>query len=320
MKRIAVLRGGVSEEHDISMRTGQAVLSALSDTDYLKRDIVITKKGEWLDSGLVRTPDAALEGVDAVFIALHGQYGEDGQIQRVLQRKNLPFTGSNAFASASAFNKSFSKKALSKHGILTPKHFLLQGESLWSVASELDELIEVLGSELFVKPNADGSSNSALRVYGKDQLESVLETMLPKHGAVLVEQFIAGREATVSLLQDFRGETHYAMPVIEIVPPTNDTHYSTKAKYSGESRLICPGGFTYEEKEKLSLAAIKAHTALGCEHYSRTDFIVANGDIYFLELNTLPGLTETSLFPKAAETIGLEFKDLILHLIETARA
>lgn len=319
MKRIAVLRGGPSDEYDVSMRTGQAVLAALSHSNYLKRDIVITRKGEWLDSGMVRTPEAALEGVDAVFIALHGHYGEDGQIQKMLHRKHIPYTGSGALASATAFNKAFTKKILSKHGLLMPKHYLLRGESLWSVASELDELLEALGPELFVKPNTSGSSHATSRVYGKEQLETFLETMLPKHGTVLVEQFIAGREATVSVLQDFRNEAHYAMPVIEIIPPTTDTHYSTKSKYSGETQLICPGSFTYEEKEKLTNAAIMAHVALGCDHYSRTDFIVVNGDIYFLELNTLPGLTETSLFPKAAQTIGLEFNDLVFHLIESAR-
>lgn len=261
----------------------------------------------------------ALEGVDGVFIALHGEYGEDGQIQSFLKRLQLPFTGSQALASASAFNKNFAKKIVGGTGVLTPKHKLLVGNSLWSVASYLDDMLEDLGTDLFVKPNSSGSSIGATRVFGKSQLEAALETLLPEHGEVLVEEHIAGKEATVSVLENFRQENHYALPAIEIIPDRKHNHFSYDAKYQDGTRLICPGTFTFEEKQLLTEAAIKAHTELGCTHYTRSDFIVRNGSVYFLEINTLPGLTEHSLLPHAANSVGLQFSDLVQHLLITAR-
>src|SRR6056297_2041713 len=122
MKRVAVLRGGPSEEYAVSMLSGKAVLQALRDSDYVHKDIVITKKGEWLEEGFVRSPEQALEAVDVVFVALHGSYGEDGQVQRILQRKGIPFTGSRALSSAIAFNKELAKNTLRPHGLRMPKH------------------------------------------------------------------------------------------------------------------------------------------------------------------------------------------------------
>ena len=320
MKRVAVLRGGPSEEHEVSMLSGQAVLSALDELGYQKRDLVITKQGDWLDSGIVRRPELALEGIDIVFVALHGHYGEDGQLQRFLHRLKLPYTGSAALASASAFNKHFAKETLRKHGLKTPKHHLLSGDSLWAVSAKLEGLLFDLGEDLFIKPNTTGSSHGTARIFGKEQLEGSIENLFPKYPQLLVEEFIAGREATVSVLEDFRGESFYALPAVEIMPANNETHFSTNAKYGNTTVLSCPSSFSYEEKERLAAAAVLAHQQLGCRHYSRSDFLVRNGEIYFLETNTLPGLTEHSLLPHAAKSIGLEYNELIGHLLLTARA
>lgn len=319
MKRVAVLQGGPSEEHDVSRSTGRAVLDALDRINYPYRNVTITRKGEWLDSGLVRTPDAALEGIDVVFLALHGKFGEDGEIQRLLQRKCIPYTGSRAMASAIAFNKPLAKETLQPHGIITPRHRLLRGSSLWSVINELDNLLSELGEQLFLKPAASGSSYGAKVVFSRDELEQSLDELLPIYEEILVEEYVSGREATVGIIEDFRGQAQYVLPPVEITRPSGALLFSNEDKYSSSIEKICPGRFSYEEKKSMTDMALLAHTIIGCQQYSRSDFIVQNGKAYFLEINTLPGLTATSLLPQAAGSIGLGFDDLVRHLVDTAR-
>lgn len=318
MKRIAVLRGGPSNEHEVSLKTGKAILDSLRRQGHLTKDIFITKSGEWLDSGLTRTPEQALTGVDVVFVGLHGAYGEDGRLQKYLETHKIPFVGSRSFASALAFNKAVTKQTL-KNIVRAPRHYHLRGDSLWSVVYILDELYETLGEEVFLKPVTDGSSNNVYRITNRESLGNALELLLPKLGEVLVEEFLPGREATVGVLEDFRGEKHYALPVVEIIPPHDQGFYTNDAKYSGKTEFVCPGRFTYAQKQEMAEMAIAAHTALHCSHYSRSDFIVRDGEVHFLEINTLPGFTEHSLFPRAAKTIGLEFDDLIGNLLQKAQ-
>lgn len=317
MKRVAVIRGGPSNEHDVSLKTGLAVLNALKQKGYTTKDIVITRHGEWLDHGIVRLPETALSGIDVAFLGLHGAYGEDGQIQRFLETHKIPFTGSRSFASAVAYNKAAAKEIL-QGSVPMPRHHVIQGDSLWTVASLLDSIVESFSGEMFIKPVSDGSSNAAFRVTDKIALENTIDLLLPKHNKLLVEEYIHGREATVGVLDNFRNQELYALPVVEIVPPHDQGFYSTDAKYGGRSEYICPGRFTIEEKEQMAEFAMIAHQKLGCRHYSRTDFIVSPEGIYYLETNTLPGFTEHSLFPKAARIVGIEFPELIEHLTETA--
>lgn len=317
-KRVAVLRGGPSEEYEVSMKTGSAVLAALDVLNYPKKDIVITKKGEWLDRGFVRTPEQLLQDVDVVFIALHGRYGEDGQVQKILQRLLIPFTGSGALASGIAFNKQLTKDSLAAHGIKMPRHRRVRLQEIEN--DELvEDLFEELGSELFIKPLASGSSHGARYIPNKDSLLKAVEELRQFHEEILIEEFIRGREATVAVLNQFRNEDVYVLPVVEIVPPNGEPIFSYENKYNGRTEEICPGRFSYSEKAELSKLAALAHTALACDHYSRSDFIVRDGEVYFLEINTLPGLTSESLFPKAAAAVGLEFNQLIAQLVETAR-
>jgi D-alanine-D-alanine ligase len=320
MKRVAVLRGGPSEEYEVSMNTGKNVLEALNSLGYLTKDIVITKKGEWLDNGVVRTQDQALEAIDVAFIALHGAFGEDGKLQRILQRKSISFTGSGALASATAFNKELTKKFVAKHGILTPKHVVLRGDGLWSVNHQINDVYKDLGTELFIKPISSGSSVGASLVTNQEQLEGLLDDMLRTYGEVLIEEFIKGREATVGVLQNFRNQDLYVLPPIEIIPPSEASFFNKEVKYNGTTAEICPGNFSYSEKERMAEIASAVHKTIGCDHYSRSDFLLRNDKIYFLEVNTLPGLTNESLYPKAARAVGLEFNDLIQHLVETATA
>lgn len=319
MKRVAVLRGGPSSEYDVSLKSGAAVLNALRKLEYPHKDITITKGGDWLESGIVRSPENALSAIDVVFVALHGEYGEDGQVQRILQRLNIPFTGSNAFSSAIAFNKELTKDTVKEHGLKMAKHRKVDRSSRHSLQSEIDYISSTMESELFVKPLASGSSIGARYVSSHDQLNGVLSELLDIYDAVMVEEFIRGKEATVGVLENFRDHNHYALPPIEIVPASGQPFFSNQAKYDGTTEEIVPGRFSYTEKAALAEAAVLAHKALHCAHYSRSDFIVKDGEVYFLEINTLPGLTGESLLPKAAAAVGLTFEELVRHLIETSK-
>ncbi len=318
MKNVTVLRGGPSSEYDVSMRSGQAVTKALEQLKYPFKDIVVTKQGEWLHNGFVRNPDSILDSTDVVFLALHGEYGEDGSVQRILQRKNIPFTGSRAMSSSVAFNKELAKTTLRSQGINMPRHRKICQHEIYSIDKEIDRINSDLGLELFLKPITGGSSNGAKYVRDQHSLKEALEELLSLHRSVMVEEFIRGKEATVGVIDNFRGESLYVLPIIEIIPPIGDDYFTTENKYNGKTQEIVPGRFSYDERAQLAELAIQAHQAINCDHYSRSDFIVRNGKVYFLELNTLPGLTEESLFPKAAAAVGMNFNGLVQHLVETA--
>ncbi len=319
MKHVTVLRGGPSSEYEVSLRSGAAVLAALQELGYATRDITITKNGQWLVSGIERNPEQALDATDVVFIALHGEYGEDGQIQRLLQRKHIPFTGSRALPSAIAFNKDLTKHTLQEHEIMMPKHRRLTRESLDAIDHTIAELLVEVGRELFIKPVTGGSSIGARYLGTEAAMFAAITELLEQHEAVMVEEYIRGREATVGVLEGFRNEQLYVLPVIEIVPPSGAPLFSYEDKYNGKTDEIVPGRFSYHEKAKLADAAALVHTVLGLDHYSRSDFIVRDGEVYFLEVNTLPGLTSESLLPKAAAAVGLEFNHLVKHLVETSK-
>lgn len=316
--RVAVLRGGPSEEYAVSMQSGMGVLRALRELGYAHKDIVITKKGEWLENGFIKTPESALEAIDVVFIALHGTYGEDGQVQRILERKMVPFTGSRALSSAIAFNKELTKHTLLPHGLQMPRHQRVHSSDLKDLKDVLRDIVHDVGTELFIKPVANGSSLGARYVPQPSALEAALTQLLQQYETVLIEEYIRGKEATVGVLNDFRNEKTYVLPVVEIVPPAGAPLFSHEDKYNGQTDEIVPGRFSYKERSELARAAALVHDAVGCGQYSRSDFIVRDGEIYFLEVNTHPGLTEESLFPKAAAAVGLSYAQLVDHLITGA--
>lgn len=319
MKRIAVLRGGPSEEYDVSMLSGNAVLAALADTEYQTKDIMISKAGDWYHEGRKRTPNQALEGIDVVFIALHGSYGEDGQVQRILEQRNIPFTGSPSLASGIAFNKELTKHTLRPHGINMAKHRKVRQTERATIKDEVAQIIADLGTEVFIKPLASGSSFGVRKVRETTELYENLVELLDIYDNLLVEEYIGGTEATVGVLSDFRGERLYSLPVIEIVPPTQDGFYTAANKYDGTSDHICPGRFSQAQKNEMARIAKLAHIEVGCDQYSRTDFLVRGNEIFFLEINTLPGFTGESNYPIAADAVGLDFKQLVRHLVDTAR-
>lgn len=317
-KQVLVLRGGPSEEYQVSMRSGAEVLEALRRSGYKPKDITITKQGEWLDGGVVRTPDSVLSSADVVFIALHGRYGEDGEVQKLLQRVKIPFTGSRAFSSALAFNKTLTKKCLLDSGVLTPNFYEITNSPDLNVDQVVSEIKSSFGPEYIIKPVSSGSSFGITMVRAGEDLNKVMNKALECNQQLLIEEFIRGHEATCGTLEKYRNDDLYIFPSVEIIPPKDSLFFDTEVKYNGQTTEICPARFSYAERLKLAEVTALVHKALDLSQYSRSDFIVNNQGVYFLEVNTLPGLTTESLYPKAAAAVGLNFDQLIVHLVETA--
>ena len=316
--QIAVLRGGPSEEYFVSMKTGASVLQALLAEGYNVKDVIITKQGDWLDRGIVKSPEDVLRATDVAFIALHGTYGEDGEVQKILQRLGIPFTGSRSFSSAVAFNKVLTKQTLAALGVQTPQYRHIHKEEEVHLDDIASAITSSFGPEYILKPVSSGSSYGVEFIHAGQSLREALERSLTKYESVLVEEFIRGKEATCAILEQFRNESVYVFPSIEIITPREALFFDTTSKYSGVTNEICPARFSYGERSKIAEIASLAHETLDLSQYSRSDFIVSERGVYFLEVNTLPGLTKESLYPKAAASVGLEMRQLIKHLVETA--
>lgn len=316
--RVAVLRGGPSEEYDISMQTGASILDALTKSPFDPFDIVVTKKGEWLHKGRETFPEQLLAHIDVVCIALHGAFGEDGKVQRLLDRYGVPYTGSGAYASGVAFNKVLTKDFLRDHGIKMPPHMVVTSDSKDNPTPVAEAIGKMFGPQYVVKPIASGSSVGITIVQNAMLLPKVLQEALDTYDRVLVEKRIIGREATCGVVNRFRDSDVYVLPPIEIVPPQRADFFDRTVKYDGTTEEICPGRFSREEKDEMERVSKLVHEALGLQQYSRSDFMVAPDGLYFLEVNTLPGLTTESLFPKAMTAVGSSHRELVQHLITDA--
>lgn len=313
--KVGVLRGGPSSEYDVSLNTGSSVLKHLDTDRYIPIDILIGKDGQWHVRGIPTGPQRVLERLDVVFNAMHGEYGEDGQVQHLLDRFSVPYTGSRAVASALAMNKVFTKQALKNKGIkMAHSRVYERGSS----PALVGEIFTTFPQPSVVKPVAKGSSVGVSIARSAPELEHSLQNAFDVSPRIIVEAYIPGREATCAVLQDFRGEELYALPPIEIVPPARRDFFDYDAKYSGETEELCPGNFDVATKQEIERIAREVHKELGLRHYSRSDFIVSPRGIYFLEVNTLPGLTSESLLPKAVQAVGGTFPQLLDHLIDLA--
>ncbi|MBI1999039.1 MAG: D-alanine--D-alanine ligase [Parcubacteria group bacterium] len=314
--RVGVIRGGLSDEYEVSLKTGAAVLRNMPER-CLPVDILIDRAGVWHLRGLPRSPGRIADEVDVIFNALHGYYGEDGAVQRILDNLGIPYTGSGALASELGMGKARAKEVFLAHGIKTPRFSVVRRGD--DVSVEANRLFRSFAQPSVVKPDDGGSSLGVHIVRDYPSLAHALEETLRMSRAALVEEYITGREATCGVLDRFRGEAQYALPPIEIIPPPSYGFFDYDAKYTGVTQELCPSPyFTPDEKREIMRSAIAAHRALGLRHYSRSDFIVSPRGIYILEVNTLPGLTEESLFPKACKAVGCSFPRLIDHLLTLA--
>ncbi len=313
---VGVLRGGPSREHEVSLKTGAAMLAALPEERFDARDIYIDKEGTWHDHGRPIAPERVLRQIDIALIGLHGEYGEDGKVQKLLDRFGVPYAGADALGSALAMHKLAAKLHAREAGIRTPDFRHVERAEDAELAAF--EVTRAFGQPVVVKPVGWGSSVGISLAGGYAQVLTAIEQLFAEGApSVLVEEYVRGREATVGIVEGLRGEALYTLPPVEIVPPEGD-FFSYDAKYSGASREVCPGNFSRVIAEELAIAARAIHRRLGLRHYSRSDFIVAPSGIYYLETNTLPGLTQESLLPKSLAAVGVSFPDFLEHLINLA--
>jgi D-alanine-D-alanine ligase len=294
-KRIGVLMGGLSAEREVSLKSGAAVHKALLSRGY---NAVAVDVGRDLATVLAK------EQVEVAFIALHGRYGEDGCVQGLLELMGIPYTGSGVLASALAMHKLYSKQAFAAAGLtITPYVAVRRGEQL-----SVDQL--PFGLPVVVKPVQEGSSVGVSIVKKPEDLQWAIADAFRYDEMVLVEGYVKGQEVQVGILAD------RPVGAIEIVP--KNEFYDFEAKYTdGMAEHIFPARLAPELYEKVQQLGIRAHKALGCDCYSRVDFLVTEaGDCYLLEVNTLPGMTALSLLPEIAQKgAGLQFEDLVEKII-----
>lgn len=293
--KVGVLRGGISPEREISLLSGENVIRALRSKGYNVVDIDITSSDrEYIENLL------ASYNIDIAFITLHGEFGEDGGIQKILEEKGLPFTGSGSYASYLAMDKIATRRLLEKEGILIPEYWVVD-EGLISFGEEDFPLV--------VKPHYAGSS---LGVSLAKDLESLKDAIKKAEGfssRVIVERFIKGRELTVGILGN------RALPVIEI--DSKGDFFNFNCKYEdGMAEFIIPANLPSDIYSLVQKTALKVHESLGCEGFSRVDFRIDESlNFYVLELNSIPGLTSHSLLPQAASKIGIGFADLCEEIL-----
>jgi D-alanine-D-alanine ligase len=318
---VGVLRGGPSSEYEVSLKSGATVLAHLNQEKYEPRDLFIDRQGVWHVHGAPVSPERALRGVDVLINVIHGEYGEDGQLHRVIDAFATPYVGSRMHASMLAFDKARTKQELKKIGIKTPRALLIRKEDIQDLDEFAITLFRSFPHPAIVKPAIGGSSVGISKVEHYHALPHALERAFSVSPQVLIEEFVQGKEATVGVIDQFRNEEHYALMPVEIIPPAENAFFDYDAKYSGKSTERVPGNFTEGEKEELSRMAKAAHKHLGVLHYSRSDFIVSPRGIYFLEINNpaAVGMTSESLFPKAIEAVGLTLPNFLDHVITLAR-
>lgn len=343
---LAVVFGGRSGEHEVSLRSAQQVVAALDADKYTVIPIAITKGGRWLvgEAGQQYLDDnlaqAAREGgvgndesesgsklpenwppIDLVLPILHGPFGEDGKLQGMLDMLGLSYVFSGTLASALAMNKSQTKIIAKKAGLKIAKDMVVAKGKKYAP----EKIINKLGLPIVVKPVELGSSVGTSLANTQEELAAGIEKALEHGNEVLLEQFVKGRELTVAVMGD---RSPKALPVVEIIPQVSGW-FDYQAKYAvGGSEEVCPAEIPEDVRKKVQKYAVKIFQAVGCRDLARADFIwEASADpstssgqakLYFLEINTIPGMTATSLAPQAAKAAGMEFGAFLDKLIQGA--
>ncbi len=297
--KVAVLLGGASAEREVSLMSGNGVLSALREKGVDAHPFDPAERNIF---------DLSRDGFARVFIALHGRFGEDGTVQGALETLKIPYTGSGVMASALAMDKWRTKLVWLASGIPTPKYRVVDARTDWM------RVVAELGLPLIVKPAREGSTLGITKVAGVDHDEMpVAYAEAAKHdGLVLVEEFVAGAELTASILSG------RALPLIRIEAPQGNYDYHAKY-FSDDTRYFCPAGLPEAKELEIRAAALKAFDIVGCSGWGRLDLILrADGKFSFLEVNTSPGMTPHSLVPMAAKQAGMSFADLCVEILRGA--
>jgi D-alanine-D-alanine ligase len=303
--KVAVLKGGRSLERGVSLRSGARVEDALRR---LGHEVVAIDAGGDLVKRLTR------ERPDAAFVALHGFGGEDGTVQELLEILGIPFTGPGVAACTRCIDKVLAKHELRDAGVPTPDWFAFNETAFRELgaADALSDLEERLGFPLVVKPSRGGSALGVKFAASWFEVPEALVSAFSYDDRVLLERFVDGRELAVSMLGD------EPLPIVEAIPSGGD-RYDFEARYEiGRTDFVCPAELSAEEASAVTAAALGAYEALGCSGFSRVDLILDGGGPQLLEVNAIPGLTDTSLLPQAAEAAGMTFEQLVERILELA--
>ncbi|HEV7616411.1 MAG TPA: D-alanine--D-alanine ligase [Solirubrobacterales bacterium] len=303
--KVAVLKGGRSLERGVSLRSGARVEDALGR---LGHEVVALDVGGDLVKRLIQ------ERPDVAFVAMHGVGGEDGTAQELLEILRIPFTGPGAAACARCMDKSLAKHAIREAGLPTPDWFAFSQTAFRELgaADALGQLGESLGFPLVVKPSRGGSALGVKFAADAGEVPQALVSAFSYDDRILLERFVAGRELAVSIL----GEE--ALPVVEAIPEQGDG-YDFEARYEiGRTRFVCPAVLDAEQQAAVTETALATYRALGCSGFARVDLILGTDGPQVLEANAIPGLTDTSLLPQAAEAAGLSFEQLVERILDLA--
>jgi len=299
---IAVISGGWSREKDISIKSGYAVYNALDKDKY---NVTTYDPSRDLELLIKNRPS-----IDLAFILLHGRFGEDGCIQGFLNLLSIPFVGSGLISSAMSSNKKIAKDAYKLAGLNIIQDVSLKKGEPFSV----EKIIDFLGKKTIVKPVSEGSSFGISICNSHEELKKGIESTFTYDNEILIEKFISGREVTCCVLGNDTLET---LPIVEIQPNSDHNFFDYEAKYTtGASKEICPAPLPHVISEKVKQYAKTAHHALRCRTWSRTDMIIFENEVFMLETNTIPGMTENSLVPLASRAAGLTMSQLLDKLID----
>ena len=304
-KRIAIVSGGDSSEAKVSRNSGQAIETALLEIYREVRQIE-------LDTKIV--PNLLAFNPDVIFPALHGPPGEDGTVQGMLEILGFPYVGSGVKSSAVAMDKILAKQVFKGAGLPLANHVIADQEI--ETSELLKKITSNLGTSICIKPPNQGSALGVTLISREEDIEMALNNAFKFASKVLVEERVFGREVTVGLLDTEKGVK--AFPIIEVTTP-GDAWYDYEHRYTaGLSKHVVPAKISSKLSLDIKNCAIEAHKSLGCRDLSRADFILRGDEFFLLEVNTLPGMTSTSLYPEGAESFGLQFPQLLNHLINRA--
>lgn len=294
--KIGIIMGGISSEREISLQSGQSVIDFLDKEKYEAIPIVIDKKDDIIEK---------VQGIDFALLALHGKFGEDGTVQAVLQTLGIPYSGCDALSSAVCMDKDMTKKVLKASGIRTAQWFTVKK------VQDIDyKKIEDMRYPVVIKPNSGGSSVATFVIHTKEEVRAAVEEGLKWDKEVMIEEYIKGDEITCPILDG------KMLPVLAIKPKSDFFDFTSKYSDGGADEFIVE----LEENlhKEVEVMALNTYEALKCSVYARVDMIVSNGVPYILEVNTLPGMTKNSLFPKSAAGIGVNFSKLLDLIIENS--
>ncbi len=287
--RIGILMGGISTERDISLKTGKSVMDNIDKSKYEIIPILIDKKEDILSKCI---------GIDFAFLALHGKFGEDGSVQKILEILNIPYSGCNALSSSICMDKDIAKRIMVSSNIRTPK---------WTTVKSIDDIdfsiIERIKYPMFIKPNSGGSSVATFLVEKEEDVEGAIKNVLLYDDIALIEEYVQGEEITCPILN---GKT---LPILGIRP--NGKFFDLKSKYTDNEANEFIISLSKDLEEEINTMALKIYNLLRCSVYARIDMIIKEGISYALEVNTLPGMTKNSLFPKSCKSVNIGFTKLL---------